>query len=135
MPMCVLFLIWPRDPLSYQTSLLFSIILTFEADLRGLFMLWICLKTLFWSQYTFRPPPTTVHWASINWTIWTKNVQDTIFTFHNKIQSSHFIIDIRISLRTMILVNFSRFFKEILNIGVNNWPIIASKVTLLIIFD
>ena len=34
MPMCVLFLIWPRDPLYYQIFLFFSIFWTFEADLR-----------------------------------------------------------------------------------------------------
>ena len=37
MPICVLFLIWPRDPLYYQISLFLSISGTFEADLRGLF--------------------------------------------------------------------------------------------------
>ena len=39
MPICVLFLIWSRDPLYYQTFLFLSIFSTFEADLRGLFML------------------------------------------------------------------------------------------------
>ena len=35
---CVLFLIWPRDPLYCQISLILSIFWTFEADLRGLIM-------------------------------------------------------------------------------------------------
>ena len=32
---CVLFLIWPRDPLYYQISLFLSIFWNFEADLMG----------------------------------------------------------------------------------------------------
>ena len=35
MPICVLFFIWPRDPLYYQISLFLSIFWNFEADLRG----------------------------------------------------------------------------------------------------
>ena len=39
MPIRVLFLIWPKDPFYYQISLFLTIFWTFEADLRGLFML------------------------------------------------------------------------------------------------
>ena len=47
MPICVHFLISPRDPLYYQILLFLSFFWTFKADLRGLFMLWKCLKNTF----------------------------------------------------------------------------------------
>ena len=56
MPVLFLILIWPRDSLYYQISLFLSIFWTFEAALRGLFMLKKCLKILFCSKYTQKLP-------------------------------------------------------------------------------
>ena len=77
MPICVLFLIWLRDPLCYQISLFLSIFLTFEADLKmkmfkNTFLLKIYPKASKQLKFTslcsddhgvLSPPPTTVHCA------------------------------------------------------------------------
>ena len=47
MPICTLFLIWPGDSLYCQISLFLSMFWTFEADLRGLFMLYKYLKKIY----------------------------------------------------------------------------------------
>jgi len=80
MPICVLFLIWPRDPLYYQISLFLSIFLDFWSSFEGAthalkmftnpFLLKIYPKASKKLKFTsicsddhgdLSPPPTTVH--------------------------------------------------------------------------
>ena len=65
----------------YQISLFLSIFWTFEANLRGLFMLLKRFKTLFCSKYTQKLPKTSNLLQSVRMTI----VQCSIDSFRQKV--------------------------------------------------